>query len=51
MNGSRIDTAATPPSPGSIPNTMPTIMPANSAKRRVGSIRASSADRACSNIG
>ena len=29
MNGSRIDTAATPPRPGSIPKTMPTIMPPN----------------------
>jgi hypothetical protein len=27
MKGSRIDTAATPPKPGSIPKTMPTIMP------------------------
>src|SRR6056297_1542921 len=48
MNGRRIETAATPPRPGSMPKTMPTIIPPKSAARRNGSKRESSATSACS---
>ena len=37
MNGNRIETAATPPSPGNMPNTIPAIMPENKANNRIGS--------------
>lgn len=43
-----IETAATPPSPGIMPNTIPAIMPVNSATRRIGSKSSLKAARAWS---